>query len=111
MGFRQGYRCESCGLYALVSGGKDMGFYVATETRFCPHCHTLDDVSVSLWDREMLPDLLPPSRVNGLLEAEEEFGLCPSCKRPGGLPWVAGNPCPKCGGNVQAVQGEFEQWI
>jgi hypothetical protein len=111
MGFRQTYGCASCGLQATVSGGKDQGFYVETETRYCPHCQTLDDVCLNLWCKDMLPDLLPPSRVEELLEAEKEFGMCPSCKRLGGQPWVAGRPCPKCGGKVEPVEGVFEQWI
>jgi hypothetical protein len=111
MGWRQTYRCDSCRLEATVSGGKDQGFYVETETRYCPHCRSLDDVGLSLWCKDLLPGLLPPSRIEGLLEAEKDFGLCPSCKRLGGVPWSAGNPCPKCGGNMQAVEGQFEQWI
>lgn len=111
MGYRKTYGCESCGLKATVSGGKDHGFYVETETRYCSHCQTLDDVGISLWCKEMLPGLLPPSRIEGLLEDEEEFGLCPSCKRPGGKPWVVGSPCPKCGGIVELVDGLFVQWI
>lgn len=111
MGFRQTYGCESCGLQATVSGGKDHGFYVETETRYCPHCQTLDDVSLNLWCKDMLPGLLPPSRIEELLEAEKEFGLCPSCKRPDGQAWVVGSPCPKCGGKVQPIDGVCEQWI
>jgi hypothetical protein len=111
MGFRQTYGCQSCGLRATVSGGKDHGFYVETETRYCSHCQTLDDVSLRLWCKNQLPDLLPPSRVEALLEAEKEFGLCPSCKHPGGQLWVIGKPCPKCGGTIEPVSGVIEQWI
>jgi hypothetical protein len=111
MGWSQGYRCDSCGLHAVVSGGKDRGFYVETETRYCPHCQKLDDISLSLWCKELLPELLPESRIEWLLQREREFGLCPSCKRPGGRPWVAGSPCPKCGGSVQAIEREWVQWI
>ena len=66
MGWSQGYRCNSCGLHAVVSGRKDRGFYVETETRYCPHCQKLDDVSVSLWCKELLPGLLPSDRIEGL---------------------------------------------
>jgi len=111
MGWSQGYCCSACGLKAVVSGRMDGGFYVETETRYCPHCEKLDDVGVSLWCKEMLPDLLPLDRIEELLQAEQEFGLCPSCKRPGCQPWVAGSPCPKCGGSVQAIEGEWVQWI
>jgi hypothetical protein len=111
MGYSQAYRCDSCGLEAFVRGGKDRGFYAETETRYCPRCQTLDDVGVALWDKGSLPDLLPPGRVEQLLTAEQGFGLCPSCKQPGGRPWVAGSPCPTCGGQIQAIEGDWEQWI
>lgn len=111
MGFRQSYRCEGCELQAMVSGGKDCGFYVETETRYCTHCQILDDVGVRLWCKEMLPDLLPPSRVEELVEAEAGFGLCPTCKKPISQTWAANSPCPRCGGTVEAIEGQFEQWI
>jgi hypothetical protein len=111
MGFRQSYRCEQCGLEAVVSAGKDCGFYTETETRYCPLCGKLDDVGVSLWCKDSLPGLLPPGRIAELLEAEMSFGLCPTCKSPGGKPWRAGEPCPRCGGTVQPVDGVLEQWI
>lgn len=111
MGCRRPYRCDSCGLRATVSGGKDIGFYVETETRYCPDCQALDDVAIRLWCKEMLPGLLPSSRVDDLLESEERFGRCPSCGRAGGQAWVANSPCPRCGG-VVGDTGEFiEQWI
>jgi ssDNA-binding Zn-finger/Zn-ribbon topoisomerase 1 len=111
MGWSYGCRCNSCGLHAVVSGRRDRGFYVETETRYCPHRETLADVGVSLWSKALLPGLLPPDRIDGLLRAEQGFDLCPKCQRPGGRPWVAGSPCPKCGGSMQAVEGEFVQWI
>ena len=111
MGYRRSHKCSSCSLRGTVSGGSDCGFYVETETRYCPHCQTLDDVSLRLWCKDRLPGLLPPSRVDELLEAEAEFGLCPSCKRPGGQPWVTGSPCPRCGGALQATDEQFVQWI
>jgi hypothetical protein len=111
VGHSQSHKCSSCGLAATVSGGKDRGFYVETQTRYCPHCQALADVGLRLWCKEMLPGLLPPSRIDGLLEAEKEFDLCPFCKRPGGEPWVSGSPCPRCGGQLLATDEEFMQWI
>src|SRR5207247_1544644 len=109
MGWRQTYRCESCNLEATVSGGKDCGFYVETETRFCSKCQTLEDVCLSLWCKDRLPDLLPQSRIDELLDLEKVFGLCPACKKPNGKPWSSGQPCPKCGGTITQVEGVMEQ--
>jgi hypothetical protein len=111
MGCCQTYHCESCGLRATVSGGRDRGFYTETETRYCLQCEKLVDVGIRLWCKELLPGLLPASRVRGLLTAEKEFGLCPSCKSSDGRAWVAGHACPKCGGVVKVVASDAVQWI
>jgi hypothetical protein len=110
MGFRKSHKCGSCGLRGIVRGGRDFGDIVETETRYCPHCQTLADVCLRLWCKDLLPGILSPSRVEELLAAEAELGSCPSCKRPGGQPWVTGNPCPRCGGVLQPTGEILIHW-
>src|SRR5688500_18583736 len=101
MGWRERYRCDSCRLEAMVGGGEDLGCVVRTQTRYCPACQAPR--------AETIGETTPSSNEN-LAGATTEWGLCRSCKKPGGVPWLAGSPCPKCGGVVRVVEGCFEQW-
>lgn len=101
---RRNYACDTCGLAASVRGGQDRGFYEETETRYCAQCQTLADLPVSLWCKEDLPNLLPPSRLEKVLAGESSFGHCPDCHQPAEQVWVAGDPCPKCGGRIRTVE-------
>ena len=47
MGERHPYRCPACGYLALVSGGDDCGFFVATRTVVCDRCAKILDVVAS----------------------------------------------------------------
>lgn len=96
MGFSQSYRCKTCGLAATVSGGDDFGFIAKTQTRYCAQCQKLIDVCVGLWEQT--------------LPAGEQFGECHFCKTLTEQRWSAGDPCPRCGGEVEATGEEMLDW-
>ena len=107
MGFSQSYRCKTCQLGATVSGGDDIGFYARTQTRYCPKCETLVDVCTELWCKELLPGLLPEGRLDELLELENKYGQCHHCQNVTETVWCVGDPCPRCGGVVEATGEEM----
>jgi len=110
MGFSRSYRCKSCGLGATVSGGDDIGFYVKTQTRYCSKCEVLVDVCTEVWCKELLPRLLPQERLDEMLALENEYGQCPSCHNVSKTVWCSGDPCPRCGGVVEATGEELMHW-
>lgn len=98
MGFSQSFRCCSCGVGATVSGGEDVGMTAKTQTRFCAQCETLVDVYIGEpWGDESL--LKHPN-----------YGKCEHCNSTTEIVWVAGEPCPKCGGEIEATGEEFVNW-
>ncbi len=68
------YLCTDCHLSAEVSGGKDALMAGPTQTYYDPATETLFD--------ELLP------RYSLVVETKTW------------LPWVEGEPCPRCGGNL-----------
>ena len=104
----QSHRCKSCDLAETVSAGKDVGFY--TETRYCAKCATLVDVRTSLWCKDSLFGLLPPDRVDDMLELESKFGHCHHCETFTDVVWSFGEPCPKCGGEIEKTDDEIIDW-
>ena len=94
MGTSYEFKCSKCGLSGEVSGRKDRGFYVHTQTVFCSDCRTLVDVAMGYCD-----DPTHPRRAaNG---DEPNFGKCPGCGGGNIQLWNAGDPCPACGGPVK----------
>lgn len=110
MGCSISYCCKDCGLGATVSGGDDIGFYVRTQTRYCPKCETLVDVCTELWCKEPLPGLLPQKRLQEMHDLEHSFGQCHLCKSLTESVWCHGDPCPRCGGVVEATGKQVIDW-
>lgn len=80
---RTTFHCTHCRFHAQVFGGEHSDRLGRTLTIACPRCRNLQDVW--LWDSHMPKDA--PMRE-------------PECRRfPGHHvePWVAGDPCPRCG--------------
>ena len=71
MGERHPYRCPACGYLALVSGGDDCGFFVATRTVVCDRCAKILDVVADI--RRDSPSYLRCGRF--VLSAEEGMAL------------------------------------
>ena len=110
MGFSQSYRCNHCGLGATVSGGADIGFYARTQTRYCAVCETLVDICTELWCEDLLPELLPAERLKETLDSESQMEKCHHCGTIAETIWLAGHPCPRCGGEVIATGEELLDW-
>lgn len=80
------YKCSTCDLKATVAGGESAMMSGPTQTFYCSTCETLFDQVVS-----HLP--LPYE-----LETLDE---CPECRTTNILKWTYGEPCPRCGGNIE----------
>lgn len=111
MGIDQRYKCNSCGLEAVVRGGKDGGFYVSTETRYCAACETLVDVITGLWHKDNPDVYLTQSQIDEMARLEKTIGRCGICKNQTETRWAFGEPCPRCRGKIEissglAVEGE-----
>ncbi len=59
------YKCEDCGLEALIAGGPSMLFAGYTNTYYCKECETLSDIVESEYPR--------------LVEIENKIN-CPNCQ-------------------------------
>jgi transcription elongation factor Elf1 len=90
MGFLKTFKCQSCGLSELVSGGSDCTEIVNTKTVWCDNCHTLQDAEVSRDDSGKWHKCTP---------------FCWNCKNEKVQPWKQGEPCPKCGGALVVATG------
>jgi hypothetical protein len=104
MGERYQFKCERCGLSAVVSGGPDSGFLTETKTVFCRTCGILQDIVT--WVNEDDLKLMPPS-------ARDEFKVtntCGECKSADLVDWGKGGACPKCGGSIQKNGNLMELW-
>lgn len=110
MGCWRSYRCVSCGLGATVSGGDDIGFNVRTQTRYCQKCEVLVDVCTALCCKEDLPGLLPSDRLEEVSEIENKYGQCHHCQNVAPIVWSAGDPCPRCGGIIEATDEKVVMW-
>ncbi|EJC1212004.1 hypothetical protein MX350_004524 [Vibrio parahaemolyticus] len=82
------YKCTSCGLTGLVSGGRDALMSGPTQTYYSPEADELID--------ELLPGF--PHLDLDCKEPVESHKL---------IPWSKGEPCPKCGGLIELdIDGE-----
>jgi hypothetical protein len=79
------FRCPQCGYRVTVSGGKDCGIIIETQTMTCKACQEVVDVMVGFTTTSS-----PPKR-------DKTIGHCPECNSTNVTPWGKGRPCPKCG--------------
>lgn len=87
MGTCREFACPACGYRAMVSGGDDCGFFVATRTVVCDRCALVADVvsSEAPWD---------PGAVSSYCALR-----CPECD--GQVhPW-RNRACPRCGSRME----------
>jgi len=70
----------------------------------------LVDVITELWRKESLPELFPEGGLGERLELEIKYGQCDHCKTVTETVWCAGDPCPRCGGVVEATGEERILW-
>lgn len=97
MGCSYLFRCTRCRRKAQVSGGYDGGLTCAVQTMYCLNCKTVQDIVVAQWPDYHLEEQtpVPPSP-------------CRRCKGTEYAEWNAGDPCPNCGGNMNAkVEGDI----
>ena len=98
MGQHSRFRCDACGYEAVVSGGPDVGFAVATQTIACAKCKELFDVVTS--------------EDPGNPKAPKIPLRCPrsrTAKHPV-KPWKSNGPCPGCGGKMLTSREMEELW-
>ena len=95
MGMTFHVRCKGCDLTADVSGGRDRGFFISTETMFCASCQTLVDVLTGYTNDPSHP--IPSS----MADKDARFGHCPRCNGEQLTPWRLRKPCPRCGGEIE----------
>ncbi|MEN6342895.1 MAG: hypothetical protein ABFC89_10100 [Methanospirillum sp.] len=97
MGTRREFACPGCGYRALVSGGDDCGFLVATRTVVCGRCTEIADVVSSE----------TPWVVGG--DAPFCALRCPTCDGPV-RPWRH-RACPRCGDGMEPDEtGAVVHW-
>lgn len=91
MGYMEGVICPDCGYSAMVSGCRDSGIDIVTDTKICNDCKELVDVIV---DVVLETDILKYS---------QKIGKCPVCKRKRNqVLWDSKKkPCPKCGKSME----------
>ena len=85
------FKCPSCGYSTEVSGGKDRGFVIFTETKVCQACRELVDVVVAT---EKGVNAAKPTPIP---RAEQQ---CPNGKGHKMKVWK-GHVCPKCDGKMK----------
>lgn len=74
------FRCESC-------GGTDWGMEVKLTTYACAECQKIRDLETA-------------RGVYGKPNPQKVFPHCPRGKRHRLTPWIAGDACPRCGGEM-----------
>lgn len=79
------FKCPECGYRAEVCGKSDWGMTVELTTYSCVDCRKLRDLVTA---RGIYGEGLPKRRVPH----------CPRGKTHRITPWLAGGPCPRCGG-------------
>jgi Zn finger protein HypA/HybF involved in hydrogenase expression len=103
MGETNVFKCEKCSYRAEVSGGRDSGKLVATDTRMCPNCLRIVDAVTKI---VCSPELAAQFK----LDLAKTKGRCPRCGNFKLLPWKA-KACPKCGGKMKkAGDGPVCMW-
>jgi hypothetical protein len=95
MGSLYQFTCPACHYQVEVSGQRDAGMMVETETVVCLDCQKLYDV--------VIRDLQKP-----LNEGERQL-RCPKSKKHRVSIWKDGGCCPKCG-DVLRNDGETMLW-
>jgi len=97
MGSIYRYKCTACKYQAEVSGCKDRGFEIFTETKVCPDCRKVMDVGTYL--------------VKGMKSAKKNKRnlpkskpCCPKCGSLKIQSWKV-HSCPKCGGKMEKDPG------
>lgn len=88
MGSTYTYTCTGCGYSANVSGGRDVGFVVKSQTGFCTTCNELVDYVTEICDGE--------------IEKCVVIGACHNCNAQVTQDWNESDPCPRCGGKFSA---------
>ncbi len=83
MGYLYSFKCQSCGYYAEVSGGDDVGMMASTTTINCGVCRELYDVVVLSRSRARTPARKEPQ--------------CPKVNTHPVTVWKHPGPCPRCG--------------
>jgi hypothetical protein len=86
------FQCDACGYEAAVTGGRDVGFAVATRTIACSTCKQLFDVVTS-------EDPGNPKAPKVPLRCPSSLNVRHPVKA-----WKAGGPCPRCGGRMPKGQ-------
>lgn len=95
MGKKVTYQCNKCDYSAHISGGRDVGMIVKTNTYVCDKCKEIVDVITEFW--------------TDVATDESAIGKCPKCNFSKYLKeWDNKKcPCPKCDG-IMKVSSETE---
>ncbi|OHB44928.1 MAG: hypothetical protein A2178_02385 [Planctomycetes bacterium GWC2_49_10] len=93
MGSIYRYKCAACNYQAEVSGGKDRGFEIFTETKVCLNCKEVMDVGT-----DVVKDMKSAKRIKRDLAKSKPH--CPVCGSEKIRPWKDCT-CPKCGGKMK----------
>lgn len=93
MGFKRVHICDTCGYEAMVSGGRDCGFFSFTQTFECRTCRSLDDYDVGK---------TPASE--GWDTSPVQEPICEDCNGTDLVPWdlESNGHCPQCGDKMRA---------
>jgi len=88
MGTKFTYQCNKCDYSAHISGGRDVGMIVKTNTYICNKCKDIVDVITEYWTDVTIN--------------ESRIGKCPKCNSSEYLEeWDnKKSPCPKCDGTM-----------
>lgn len=97
MGCRVTFQCIKCGYAEMVSGGPDRGFDAHTLTVQCLKCKSLMDILTGR-------DLDPPG------EKPTKKPRCSKCRSTRVKPWVRGDRCPRCEGQMSRTDGPSILW-
>ena len=90
MGYRIVHICDNCSYEAMITGGKDFGFFIITETLECAGCQTLADYEVAPtpgYDEARFGPIQDPrcdqcDQTNLKPWSLEDQGHCPRCYYP-----------------------------
>ncbi len=114
MGMTATYKCQSCGLSAKVSGGRDVGKYASTQTVWCAHCREIQDVMVrhqaGFGRRCKFCDAMPNIRrapdtdIDKAIVLHDDTPRCFTCGTQRLQAWNSKDPCPACSGEIAMDQ-------
>lgn len=103
MGSTYRFHCRQCDYGADVSGGPDIGFVVKTQTVFCPSCRELRDISIEYCGESR------SAPTDHAKASDDALGCCWECGARELTDWTAGDPCPRCGGEMNN-EGLIADW-